>query len=326
MAVKIGFIGCGGIASRHIEALRGLPEAELVAFADIAEEKARRFAELTGGKSFTDYVTMLDHEELDAVYICIPPHVHGDPEKACLSRRLPFFVEKPLATDMETATDILGMIHRQHAITAVGYQNRYRRSLQRGRELLRGAKISSLEAHWIGGTPGASWWRKKQQSGGQLVEQTTHLIDAIVYLAGRVVEVYAVGVTGTHASPPDGYDIEDATAVILRFASGAVGSVNSACTVGAGGGVGLDVYGSGSVLSYRGWNLDLTATKSRLETEVVKGEENIGEIQARAFIRAIESNDPSFIRCDYGQAFHAHQITMAANRSLELGEPVKVGA
>jgi myo-inositol 2-dehydrogenase / D-chiro-inositol 1-dehydrogenase len=257
----------------------------------------------------------------------LPPHAHGEPEKACLSRRIPFLVEKPLGNDISTVTDILGMINRTQAMTAVGYMNRYRRSLQRGRELLRGNKISTLEAHWIGGTPGVAWWRKKAQSGGQHVEQTTHLLDSIAYLAGRVTEVYAVGAHGTHADPLEGYDVEDATSLSLKFASGAVGSVNSCCTVTNGtGGVGLDIYSPAVTLSYGGWDMSLAATKGRDDVETVKGEENIFEVEAAAFITAVETGDASHIRCDYGQAFHAHQIAMAANESLATGRPVKIGS
>ena len=324
--VKVGFIGSGGIAGRHVEALKTIDGVELVAFSDVAEEKARKLAQDCGGEAFADFMEMLDAVELDAIYICVPPHVHGAPEKECLSRHLPFFVEKPLGNDMETVTDILGMINRRNALAAVGYMNRYRQSLQRGRQLLRGNKVSSLEAHWIGGTPGAPWWFTKAQSGGQLVEQTTHLLDAIALLAGRVTEVYAVGAIGTHGFPPDGYDVEDATSLTLKFASGAVGSVNSCCSVKSGGGVGLDIYGSGAVLSYGGWNMDLTATLPDGETEVVEGEEDIFEIEDAAFIDAVVTGDRSSIKCDYGQAFHAHQIAMAANRSLEIGVPVAVGA
>jgi myo-inositol 2-dehydrogenase / D-chiro-inositol 1-dehydrogenase len=324
MSLKIGFIGCGGIAGRHVEALQKNPDAELIAFADPVAEKANALAEIAGGKSYSDFVEMLDYEELDAAFICVPPHVHGAPEKECLSRRVPFLVEKPLGADMATVTDIMGSIRRQAAISAVGYMNRYRRSLQRGRELLRGSRVSTLEAHWIGGTPGAAWWRLKEQSGGQLVEQTTHLLDAIAYLAGRVVEVYAVGAKGIHPDPPEGYNIEDATAVTLKFAGGGVGSVNSACTIGAGGGVGLDIYSPKAVLSYSGWNMDLTATTPDNQVEVVEGEEDIFEIEDAAFLRAVATGDASHIKCDYGQAFHAHQIAMAANRSLESGKPERV--
>ncbi len=324
MSFKIGFIGSGGIAGAHVAGLRKMADVQLVAFSDVQEERATRLAADTGAKVFTDWLKMLDTEQLDAVYICVPPHVHGAPELACVERKLPFFVEKPISNDLDTATNILGKVRRAKVMTAVGYMNRYRRSLQRGKELLAGARISTLEGHWLGGTPGAPWWYRKAQSGGQLVEQTTHIVDAIVYLAGRVTEVYAVGAKGTHAEPPEGYDVEDATAVTLKFASGAVGSINSACSLKAGGGVGLDVFSPSVVLSYRDWNMSLKATKSRLETEEVRGEDNIFEIEDRAFVNAVMKKDPALIRCNYGQAFHAHHVTMAANRSLETGMPVQL--
>jgi predicted dehydrogenase len=324
MPVKIGFIGSGGIAGAHVSGLKKNADAQLVAFSDVQEERAARFAAETGAKVFTDWKKMLDTEQLDAVYICLPPHVHGAPELGCIERKLPFLVEKPISNDMETATNILGKARRAKVMTAVGYMNRYRRSLQRGKELLAGAKISSLEGHWLGGTPGVGWWYRKAQSGGQLVEQTTHIVDSIVYLAGRVVEVYAVGARGTHANPPDGYDVEDATAITLKFANGAVGSVNSACSLKAGGGVGLDVYSPSVVLSYRDWNMSLKAVKSASESEDVRGEDNIFEIEDRAFVQAVATKNESLILCNYAQAFHAHHVTMAANHSLETGAPVRL--
>jgi len=325
MAVRIGFIGSGGIADAHVRALGTVPEAQLVAFSDLVEEKANRQASKVGGKVYTDFNAMLDKEQLDAVYLCLPPHAHGAPELACIERRLPFLVEKPLGNSMDVVTGILSRVNRTGLLAAVGYMNRYRRSIQRGRELLKGRKISAVEAHWIGGTPGVAWWRRKDQSGGQLVEQTTHLVDAIVYLVGRASEVYAVGATGTRSAPLEGCTVEDATSVAVKFASGAVASINSCCTAYAGGGgVGLDIYGPDVTLSYRGWEMSLKATKSRLETEEVRGEDNIFELEDRAFVQAVETKDPSLVRCTYAQAYHAHQIAMAANQSLAEGRPVAV--
>jgi len=325
MALKIGFIGSGGIARGHVTALLKVPEVQLVAFSDVQEDRANRLCSETGGRPYTDYLRMLDAEQLDAVYLCLPPHVHGGPELACIERKLPFLVEKPLANSLETATEILGKVRRAGLVTAVGYMNRYRRSLQRGRELLKGRKVTTIEGHWLGGTPGAPWWYTKMQSGGQLNEQTTHVVDAAAYLVGRVTGVYAIGAKGTHPNPPKGYDVEDATSVTLKFANGAIGTINSACTLQAGGGgVGLDVYSPHVALSYRGWEMSLKATKSRLEMEEVKGEDNIFEIEDCAFVEAICTNNPSLIRCSYGQGYHALQITMAANESLGTGKPVSI--
>ncbi len=227
MALRIGFIGSGGIAQAHLKSLEKLPDVQPAAFCDADESKARESAERYGATAHAGFEQMLDAGPLDAVYICVPPFAHGEPEVACISRWIPFLVEKPLGVDMGTVTDILGRLRRSGLVNAVGYMNRYRNSLQRGRQILRGGKVSSVEAHWVGGTPGVPWWSRRDQSGGQLVEQTTHLVDAIAYLVGRVTEVYAVGATDTRDSAPDGYDVDDASSLTLRFANGAVGSINS---------------------------------------------------------------------------------------------------
>ena len=76
MTVKIGFVGTGGIANHHMRNLAEIPEAEMVAFCDIAEEKALGAATTYGGKAYTNYADMYAEEALDAVYICVPPFAH----------------------------------------------------------------------------------------------------------------------------------------------------------------------------------------------------------------------------------------------------------
>ncbi len=88
MSLKIGFIGAGGIAGAHVAGLRKMADVQLVAFSDVQEERAARLAADTGAKVFTDWLKMLDTEQMDAVYICVPPHVHGAPELACVERKL----------------------------------------------------------------------------------------------------------------------------------------------------------------------------------------------------------------------------------------------
>src|SRR5205823_15029748 len=99
---RIGFVGAGIIANRHVGNLLGFEDVEVAAVADLRPEKARELAARSGGREYRDYEAMLDREELDALYICVPPFAHGPPEIAALERGLPFFVEKPVAIDLET--------------------------------------------------------------------------------------------------------------------------------------------------------------------------------------------------------------------------------
>ena len=98
MTVRIGFVGTGGIANHHLRTLAQLDEAELVAFCDVVEEKALAAVAEYGGKAYSHYETLYDSEALDAVYICLPPFAHAQPELAAIERGLPIFVEKPVAT------------------------------------------------------------------------------------------------------------------------------------------------------------------------------------------------------------------------------------
>ncbi len=82
MSVRIGFIGTGGIAQRHLQTLSKNSDAQLVAYCDLDVERAQKAAKEYGGNAYRDYEKMLDREELDALVICIPPFAHGDIELA----------------------------------------------------------------------------------------------------------------------------------------------------------------------------------------------------------------------------------------------------
>jgi predicted dehydrogenase len=185
MAVRIGFIGTGGIANHHLNLLPNIERANLVAFSDVVEEKAQAAAARFNGTAYSDYRQMLEAEELDAVYVCLPPFAHGDPEMAVIEHNLHLFVEKPLSTDLSVAQNISEAIDRAGIIACVGYNWRHQDTTDQALELLKGKRPALGIGYWIGGTPGVGWWRVKAQSGGQIVEQTTHVFDTARYLMGE---------------------------------------------------------------------------------------------------------------------------------------------
>src|SRR4051794_8115342 len=99
MRTRVGFVGAGGIANRHIGNLLGFEDVIVVAIADPQLNRAKAAAARVGGRAYDRHEAMLDAEKLDAekldaVYVCTPPFAHGPPELACIERGLPFFVEK----------------------------------------------------------------------------------------------------------------------------------------------------------------------------------------------------------------------------------------
>ena len=321
MSVRIGFIGTGGIAGMHLGLLPDIARAELVAFSDILIDRARTAADRCGGRAYADYREMLDREQLDAVYVCLPPFAHGDPELAVLERNLHLFVEKPQALDVETARNIAAKVEESGVLSCVGYNWRYLDVTQKARELLSGARPALAYGYWIGNTPGSPWWRVKSKSGGQIVEQTTHVYDCARYLMGDVTSVYAAGTTGLMDDLPN-YDVEDASTVSLTFESGAVATILSSCVAEQGYGTGLQVIARGMTVEIvKG---DLVVVRED-ETVRYPGRNNPYQLENELFLQAIEEGNPSLIRSAYGDVVDSLAVTLAANESMETGEVVQLG-
>lgn len=324
--MRIAFIGTGGIAARHADSLAKRNDVTFVGAFDAQPDRAQGFAARYGGAAYSDVAAMLDEARPDAVWVCLPPSVHGPAEMALLERRIPFFVEKPISNALDTARGILNAVERTGTLAAVGYMNRYRRGVNRARELLAGDPPALVYGGWVGGTPGVPWWRVRSQSGGQIVEQTTHIFDVVRYLVGEPRLVYARAAHGFVDDMP-GYDVDDASAVSIEFANGAVGSLISSCVARNGcGAVFLSLAARQHHVAFTGWELAAVIQKSRLEEERIAGEPNIFEIEADAFVEAVRANDPARVLSPYADAIKTLAFCLAANQSLETGEPVEVVA
>ncbi|MCD6290250.1 MAG: Gfo/Idh/MocA family oxidoreductase [Anaerolineae bacterium] len=332
--VRVGFIGCGGIAGSHLTGLAHMEDVQLTAFCDISAETAERRAAEYGGQAFTDLQTMLDTVELDAIYLCLPPFAHGEAEFAAIERGIPFFVEKPVGLDPDLMKEIASRAQAANLLTCAGYMNRYRNGIGRAREILQSDPLIMAHGGWVGGPPNGSvpihhWWVVKGKSGGQFHEQTTHTVDLVRYLGGEVVEVYAYGARGFNrkamAALPQ-YDMEDATVVNLKLESGAVATLYSSCAAAAGGGgVILNLFAQEHTILFTGWeHTGRFLTAGSPEIIEIRGERDIFAIEDRAFINAVKTGDRNLVRSSYADGVRTALVTLAANRSLETGQPVAV--
>jgi len=321
--VNIAFIGTGGISRSHATGLAKRSDCKFVGAYDLLPEKAQAFAAQYGGVAYGSVAEMLDGARPDAVWVCVPPHAHGEAEMALAKRRIPFLVEKPVSNSLDVARRILDEVKRTEMLAAVGYMNRYRRSSERAREILAQDPAVLMHGAWVGGTPGVAWWRVKAQSGGQIVEQTTHVFDLARYLLGEPTMVYARAARG-HVHDMPGYDVEDASVVAIQFASGAVGNLMSCCASRAGGGAHLTVSSVHHYMTFSGWEFSLVIRKSPIEEERITGEPNIFEIEDDAFIRAVNTGDATFVRSPYEDGVRTLAFCLAANSSLATGEAVIV--
>ncbi len=320
MSVRIGFVGCGGIANAHMQNLVKIDGAEMVAFSDIVEEKARKAADQYGGKAFADYRAMYDGVEMDAVYVCLPPFAHTDQEILAAQAGLALFVEKPLALTMDKAREIEAAIADAGVISCAAYHWRYHDTAKWAREALAGGTIGMVLGWWMGGLPGVAWWRVQDQSGGQILEQTTHIIDMARYLAGEVERVSAEMALRV-MTDVENISVPDVGTVNLRFASGAIGNITNSC-VPPGWKNGLVVIGDRKTVIFDQSNFELR-TSAGAETRTFQPIAAHFR-ESEGFVNAVATGDASGILSDYSDGVKSLAVSIAANKSAQTGEPVMI--
>ena len=318
--VKLGCIGCGGNGRGHMNALLKLEGVRIAAVCDLLEDRAQEAAEVTGGTAYTDLHKMLESEDLDAAYISIPMHNHGEPELAVIERGLPFLVEKPVARTMETAQEIQKAVEKSGLMTCVGYQLRYCGSTDIARDVLSDQKITmAVGKYWSGSGRGdtSRWTRHFAKSGGQLGEQATHTIDMMRFLVGEVVEV-----TARSASRQlDEIDCPDANVVTFEFDNGALGSLTTSWSFDPADWSHANILNILYDQSFLAWDGARVVIRSggQDEERTAPGP-GIDEV----FVDAVRRGDGSGIRSSYSDAVKSLAVSLAALESAEKGTAVRV--
>jgi myo-inositol 2-dehydrogenase / D-chiro-inositol 1-dehydrogenase len=323
--MDIGFIGVGGVAQPHLQNLSAMDGVRIAAVCDIVPERVAAVAEKYSAKPYSDYKEMLRSEKLDACYVCVIPGAHGTIELDLARARMPFYAEKPVHLDLDICQQVIDELEKGGTINNVGYHWRYTTASMEARAFARAHRVSLVEGWWYGGFVGAPWWRQMKLSGGQLVEQTTHIVDMARYLAGEVHTVYGAGTTGA-MTEIENYDIHDASIITLQFDSGAIGQITTGCIAEKHGGSRVDVTVRG-----RNWSAWTNAGKATLNgdegpREIDSGQswqEQLGNGD-RVFVAAVKSGDSSKILSPYVSGAQTLAITLAGNESMRTGEPVKV--
>ena len=316
MGINVGFVGAGGRARSHMRVLSRIEDVDIVALCDVKEDTAESAASEFGGAVYTDYREMLDKEDLTAMYVVVPTFAHYDAEILAAQQGVHMLLEKPVVPTMEKGLEILEAVQNSGVLTSVGYQQRYTGGAKQGREFLRDKDVAMALAYRWGGLPGTPWWRVMAQSGGQLVEQTTHQVDLLRYLVGEVAEVHAYYATRA-LNDVENLDIPDVYALSLQFENGAVGTLSSTCVLRNGGGSnGIDVM-MRDMRATVGANGVTVFPSAAAEVGEMPESEDIDEV----FMDAIRSGDGSGILSDFEDGLRSLDISLAANKSAETGQP-----
>lgn len=231
--VRIGLVGAGAVAQvAHIPAYRRLRSIELIGICDNEAPKLRALRERTGvHHAVSDLDELLAIDELDAVDICLPNHLHADTVVRALEAGKHVLCEKPLALTPEEVDRILAAREASGKVVLVGMNNRYRDdSIALKRFVDDGAlgEVFHVRAAWRKRREpirtGAWHYRADTSGGGVMMDLGIHLLDLALWFTGypRVERVSA----SFWCHNPE-IEVEDSAAVVARCEDGLVISIET---------------------------------------------------------------------------------------------------
>jgi len=313
---RLVLIGAGWISGYHLAALDRLGRTCLVGVASARLESARATAEPRAAAAYViaDLERMLDEQRPDIAYLSVPPTAAVAVLERLIERGIPFLTEKPLsATDAAGPARIAAAVADRGLVAAVGYHLRGLEALAEVRERLAANPAHLFTSRWLCDTPGPAWWRREELGGGQVIEQATHFYDLARSLVG---EATVVGAVSTQEVPfvPAGVDVVDATAAVLRFESGAVGTFANSRRL-ASAVIEVELAASDLLITIRklddaqtSWEVVFDDGKSR---RTVPPGRDPYEVQAEAFLDAVEAGDPTRVLSTYADALKTDRLTRA---------------
>ncbi len=203
--VRIGIIGCGGIAhGKHLPALKALPNVEMVAFCDIIESKAEETAKKYGTEGadvYTDYKKLLEDKSIDVVHVLTPNRSHSFISVDAMEAGKHVMCEKPMAINATEANKMVEASARTGKKLTIGYQNRQRPdSLFVKSEVEAGTlgEVYYAKATAIRRRAVPTWGvflNEYEQGGGPLIDIGTHALDLTMWCMDNYKPKYCVGTT-----------------------------------------------------------------------------------------------------------------------------------
>jgi predicted dehydrogenase len=222
---RIAVIGAGLIGRTHIGVLRsGLPDYTLAAVADPSPAAAEEGKKL-GYPVYASIDEMLDKAKPDGAIVAVPNQLHVKTGLACIARKIPIIVEKPVADSVGEALDLVEAGERAGVAILTGHHRRHNPIMRKAAEIIASGGIGRVVAAnglWLSHKPKDYFniaWRR-EAGGGPVLINAIHDIDCLRMLCGDVESVSAATSSETRKFP-----VEDTAAAVLHFKSGALGTL-----------------------------------------------------------------------------------------------------
>jgi UDP-N-acetyl-2-amino-2-deoxyglucuronate dehydrogenase len=246
-----GIVGAGVIAATHAESIASLPGARLAAVTDVDAQRAAALAAATGADAEPGLDELLGRPDVDVVCVCVPSGMHAEVGVAAAAAGKHLVVEKPIDVTLAAADRLLAAVADAGVAMTVISQHRFDQGLAELRGLLGAGALGRLvfgeaSTKWYrsqGYYDSAAWRGTWALDGGALMNQGVHYVDLLRWCAGPVTEVTALCQTSDHQ-----LEAEDVALALLRFASGAVGTIIASTAMYPGFPQRLEIAGTGGTV------------------------------------------------------------------------------
>jgi len=226
--LRYAVVGAGGIGRHHAEVASRLEEYEFVAVADVLEERAKELASRFNARAYTNYVEMLEKEQVDVISVCTPHPTHAEIAIEAVKRGVNVLTEKPMAATVSQCLAMIGEARKRGVKLGVVFQNRFEPRVRKAKMMINRGEMGYIYramlryvtyrdmAYFLSGA-----WRGKwaTEGGGVLINQAVHYIDLFLWLLGRRPrEVFAYSATAGHD-----IEVEDLVSAAAVFEGGCQG-------------------------------------------------------------------------------------------------------
>lgn len=328
--VRLGLVGTGRIGQLHVETLLKSQIGELVAVTDLHLELAQECAARYGvPKVAEDVSDLLHNHDIQGLVICSSTNTHANFCLAAANAGKHIFCEKPIDADLARIDAVIHEVERTGVKMMVGFNRRFDPNHRRIKHAIEQGKIGTPHLlHIISRDPAPPPLEYIKVSGGLFFDMTIHDFDMARFLLGEVEEIYASAAVRVDPRIGEVGDVDTAL-LTLKFAGGALGTIDNSRQAVYGYDQRVEVFGSAGVL--RSDNVfpdEVTlSTASSIERGLPKNffmDRYLASYQAEleTFVRCIAEDRGTPVTAQDGRA--PVVMALAAQKSLAENRPVKL--
>ena len=234
--VKLGIIGLGYIGKIHLRHCSKIPNANVLAVADVSPKVLKSAKESGVKKIYNNYSDLLKDPEIEAVIIALPTHLHLKCAEEAAEAGKAIFLEKPIAPNIDEAKEIISVAQRNSVKLMMGYPMRFNEQFGSIKEQMEKGLLGDVEnahatfissgpffhrAEGYTPVPVPDWWFNKELTGGGvLVDMGSHIINLMRWYFGEITDIRS------YLGYRFNMDFEDSAMCLAKFGSGTVGLIN----------------------------------------------------------------------------------------------------